>query len=149
MQDSELDTVRDHFGEKLAFYFAYTQHYFLSLVPLAILGLFSHFFLPAYNMLYATCLMVWTMGFKHSWERRERDLSVRWGVRGFTHLVEQRRAAYVTEGERIDPVTGERRGWFPLYDHLGRKLIIGGRGLRGGRYRFRLDLLREWDWRLC
>lgn len=115
VEDSELDTVRDHFGEKLAFYFAYTQHYFISLIPLAILGLVSYYFLAPFNPLYAICLMVWTMGFKHSWERRERDLSVRWGVKGFTHLVEQRRAAYVTEGERIDPVTGERRGWFPLY----------------------------------
>jgi len=102
-------------GEKLAFYFAYTQHYFLSLVPLAVLGVTSHFFLRAYNPLYAICLMVWTMVFKHSWERRERDLAVRWGVKGFTQLVEQRRAAYVTEGEKVDPVTGERRGWFPLY----------------------------------
>lgn len=110
-----MDTVRDHFGEKLAFYFAYTQHYFLSLVPLAVLGVTSHFFLRAYNPLYAICLMVWTMVFKHSWERRERDLAVRWGVKGFTQLVEQRRAAYVTEGEKVDPVTGERRGWFPLY----------------------------------
>ena len=55
------------------------------------------------------------MGFRHSWERKQRDLSVRWGVKGFTQLVEQRRAAYATEGERVDPVTGERRGWFPLY----------------------------------
>jgi len=110
-----LDTVRNHFGEKVAFYFAYTQHYFLSLVPLAVIGVTAHFLLPAFNPLYGICLMVWTMAFKHSWERRQRDLAVRWGVKGFTHLVEQRRAAYVTEGEKIDPVTGERRGWFPLY----------------------------------
>ena len=118
VEDSELDAVRDHFGEKLAFYFAYTQHYFISLFPLAIIGLISHYVLPAYNPFYAICLIIWSLGFKHSWERRERDLSVRWGVKGFTQLVEQRRAAYVTEGERVDPVTGERRGWFPRYSDL-------------------------------
>jgi anoctamin-10 len=79
------------------------------------MGVTSHYFLPAYNPLYAVCLLLWTLGYKHSWNRRERDLAVRWGVRGFTQLVEVRRAAYQTEGERIDPVTGERRGWFPLY----------------------------------
>lgn len=45
-------------------------------------------------------------------------MAVRWGVRGFTQLVEQRRAAYVTEGEKIDPITGERRGWFPLWKRV-------------------------------
>lgn len=82
---------------------------------MAIIGVISHYLLPAFNPLYAIGLMIWSMGFKHSWERRQRDLSIRWGVRGFTQLVEQRRAAYVTEGEKVDPVTGERRGWFPLY----------------------------------
>jgi hypothetical protein len=88
--------------------------------------------------------MVWTMVFKHSWERRQRDLAVRWGVRGFTHLVEQRRAAYVTEGERIDPVTGERRGWFPLYTLFESFLTSDGKGLVVGCYRFLLVLLLEW-----
>jgi anoctamin-10 len=118
VSDDQLSTVRDHFGEKLAFYFAYTQFYFVSLIPLAVLGLISNFLLPAYNTLYAVSLGVWTIAFKHAWERRERDLAVRWGVRGFTKLVEQRRAAYVIEGERIDPITGDRRGWFPLYISL-------------------------------
>jgi len=109
-----LDTVKDHFGEKVAFYFAFTQHYFLSLIPISVLGFLSNFLLPAYNPIYAVSLIVWTLAYKHSWQRRERDLAVRWGTKGFTKLVEQRRAAYVTEGERTDPVTGERRGWFPL-----------------------------------
>jgi len=87
----------------------------MSLVPIAVLGFLSNFLLPAYNPMYAVSLIVWTLAYKHSWERRERDLAVRWGTKRFTQLVEQRRAAYVTEGERTDPVTGERRGWFPLY----------------------------------
>jgi anoctamin-10 len=143
-----LDIVRNHFGEKLAFYFAYTQHYFLSLVPLAILGVSAHFLLPAFNPLYGICLMAWTIGFKHSWERRQRDLAVRWGVRGFTQLVEQRRAAYVTQGERVDPVTGERRGWFPLYVFYAVVTYLGGRELLEALCRFRLDLLLGLDWLL-
>ena len=63
--------------------------------------------------MYAIMLVGWTIGFKHAWARRQRDLAVQWGVKGFTKLVEQRRAAYVTEGERIDPITGEKVGWFP------------------------------------
>jgi anoctamin-10 len=99
----------------VAFYFAYTQHYFLSLIPLGVLGIAVHFLLIPFSAFYAALLVLWTMGFKHSWERRQRDLAVRWGVKNFSAQVEQRRAAYVTQGERVDPVTGERRGWFPLY----------------------------------
>lgn len=30
-------------------------------------------------------------------------------------MPEQRRAAFVSEGERIDPISGETVGWFPRY----------------------------------
>jgi anoctamin-10 len=104
----------------------------VSLIPLAVVGLLSNFLLPAYNTLYALCLAVWTICFKHAWERRERDLAVRWGVRGFTQLVEQRRAAYVTEGEKIDPITGELRGWFPLWKRVVRGTLQIPFGLAAG-----------------
>jgi anoctamin-10 len=99
-------------------YFAFTQFYCLWLIPISLLGIFSHFLLPAYHPFYGVVLGGWTIAFKHFWERRERDLAIRWGVKGFTKLVEQRRAAYVTEGERLDPITGEMVGWFPAYENF-------------------------------
>jgi anoctamin-10 len=96
-------------------YFAFTQFYCISLIPLSVVGILSDFFLQRgpYHPFYAVALGAWTIGFKHAWERRQRDLAIRWEVKGFTKLVEQRRAAYVTEGDRVDPTTGVKVGYFP------------------------------------
>jgi len=87
----------------------------LFLLPLALLGIFAHFCLPEYHPFYAVMLSFWTVLFKHIWDRRQRDLAIQWGVKGVTKLPEQRRAAFVSEGERIDPISGETVGWFPRY----------------------------------
>ena len=115
MGDADFRTLCRHHGEKLALYFAFTQFYMLFLIPLALIGIFAHFCLPEYHPFYAVMLSIWTILFKHAWERRQRDLAIQWGVKGVTKLPEQRRAAYISEGERIDPISGETVGWFPRY----------------------------------
>jgi len=82
------------------------------------MGILSHLFFPSYDWVYGVGLSIWTVFFKHAWERKQRDLAVQWGVKGCSKLVEQRRAAYVTEGERMDPITGEKTGYFPMYSSL-------------------------------
>ena len=70
-------------------------------------------FLPQYHPSFAIGLALWTITFKYAWERRQRELAIKWGVKGFARLVEQRRAAFVSEGVRMDPVTGEKVKWYP------------------------------------
>jgi anoctamin-10 len=118
IDDSDFTRLRNHYGEKVTLYFAFTQFYCLSLIPISLMGILSHVFLPSCDWFYGVVLGFWTVFFKHAWERKQQDLAVQWGVKGFTRLVEQQRAAYVTEGERIDPITGERIGHFPMYGDI-------------------------------
>ena len=99
----------------MTLYFAFTQFYWLSLIPLTVFGMATWFILPQFHPSFAIGLGLWTIGFKHAWERRQRELAIKWGVKGFERLVEQRRAAFVSEGVRVDPITGERVGHFPKY----------------------------------
>lgn len=115
MSDADFTELRNHYGEKVTLYFAFTQFYTVSLIPLSIVGVIAHFFLRPYHPFYAVVMVLWTIGFKHAWERRQRELAVQWGVKGFTKLAEQRRAAFVSEGERNDPITGRKVAWFPMY----------------------------------
>ena len=94
-------------------YFAFTQFYALALIPISVVGVISYFLLPAYDVLYAIALIVWNVGFKHAWDRRQRELAIQWRTRGVTNLVEQRRAAYITEGEKVHEITGEKVRTFP------------------------------------
>lgn len=124
ISDYDFTRLREHYGENVTLYFAFTQFYCVWLIPLSLFGVLSYFFFSAYDPIYGVILGIWTIAFKHAWERRQRELAVQWGVKGFTRLVEQRRAAYVTEGERIDPITGQKVGWFPKYDAFINGIVI-------------------------
>jgi len=87
----------------------------MSLVPLTVFGMAIWMFLPQYHPSFAIGLALWTIAFKYAWERRQRELAIKWGVKGFARLVEQRRSAFVAEGIRMDPVTGEKVKWYPKY----------------------------------
>jgi anoctamin-10 len=113
VSDEDFTALRNHYGEKVTLYFAFTQFYGVSLIPLAVFGIIAWMFLPQYHPSYSLGLALWTIAFRHTWQRRQRELAIKWGVKGFAFLVEQRRAAFVSEGTRVDPVTSENVGWFP------------------------------------
>jgi anoctamin-10 len=115
VSDDDFTALRNHYGEKVTLYFAFTQFYSVSLIPLTIFALIAWMFLPQYHPSFAIGLGLWTIVVKYAWERRQRELAIKWGVKGFARLVEQRRAAFQAEGTRVDPVTGEKVGWFPRY----------------------------------
>jgi hypothetical protein len=93
------------------------------------MGILSHLFFPSHDWFYGVVLSFWTVLFKHAWERKQCDLAVQWGVEGLTRLVEQRRAADFTEGDKIDG--GEKtfsNVWRCLLSLLSGISSIGGSG---------------------
>ncbi|EWC44744.1 hypothetical protein DRE_06522 [Drechslerella stenobrocha 248] len=119
---ADLKIMRDRFGEKIAFYFAFIQWYFVSLAVPAAIGLFAYLFLPAYSMVFAICNCLWSVIFVEYWKRQEIDLAVQWGVRHCS-TVQRKRAEFQFETEATDPVTGEKLRYFPAYKRLTRQLI--------------------------
>lgn len=144
VSDNDFTALRNHYGEKVTLYFAFTQFYSVSLIPLTIFAVIAWMFLPQYHPSFAIGLGLWTIAVKHAWGRRQRELAIKWGVKGFTRLVEQRRAAFQSEGMRVDPVTGEKVGWFPMSSPSSRPTNLkGGRVTREECYLSHLDSLQD------
>ncbi|KAB8339152.1 hypothetical protein FH972_022088 [Carpinus fangiana] len=118
----DLDEIRDRFGEKVAFYFAFTQSYFTALIGIAafgtaawtVLGYFSPFY-AIVNSLLCTC-------FVEYWRHQQTDLAVRWGVRGVSSI-ESKRHEFAPERTHKDPVTGELIEFFPSAKRIQRQAL--------------------------
>ncbi|KAF3192388.1 hypothetical protein TWF106_001527 [Orbilia oligospora] len=118
----DLKVIRDRFGEKIAFYFAFIQWYFIALTVPAAIGIFAYLFLPAYSSFFAICNCLWSVVFVEYWKRQEVDLAVQWGSRHCS-TVQRKRAEFQFDSEVSDPVTGEQIRYFPAYRRLLRQSV--------------------------
>ncbi|KAL8832243.1 MAG: hypothetical protein Q9170_004964 [Blastenia crenularia] len=118
----DLDQIRDRFGEKIAYYFAFTQSYFSFLIFPAAFGFAAWVILGYFSPVYAIVNGLWCVTFVEYWKRQEIDLGVRWGVKGVA-AIQQKRRDFKHEKEVRDPVTGETVQVFPATKRLGRQLL--------------------------
>ncbi|KAL8701991.1 MAG: hypothetical protein Q9224_000228 [Gallowayella concinna] len=118
----DLDQIRDRFGEKIAYYFAFTQNYFAFLIFPAAFGFASWVILGSFSPVYALVNGLWCVTLVEYWKRQELDLSVRWGVKGVAGIQKKRRD-FKHEKEAKDPVTGETLRIFPATKRLSRQLL--------------------------
>ncbi|KAG0237513.1 hypothetical protein BGW42_000723 [Actinomortierella wolfii] len=129
VDQKDLSKVRDHFGEKIAYYFEFLQFYFKWLAFPTGLGILVHFFGSSFSIFYGVTVVLWSVFFTESWKRREKELALWWGVRHVSRS-ETRRPGF--QGEMVtDPVTGELTPFFSPYKRWQRKLsgvpvIVGG-----------------------
>jgi hypothetical protein len=84
-----LNAVRDYFGESVAFYFVYLQHYIEHLIKVAILGALCHVVSAIYNAdespinLYFTFFVVlWATYMIETWKQKQSRTSMEWGTVG-------------------------------------------------------------------
>ncbi|KAL2358667.1 calcium-activated chloride channel-domain-containing protein [Cryomyces antarcticus] len=122
LKPKDLDEIRDRLGEKIAFYFAFTQSYFTFLLFPAAFGLSAWLLLGHFSSVYAIVNCLWCVIFVEYWKHQEVDLAVRWGVRGVSSIQTKRRD-YKHEKETTDPVTGETVQVFPATKRLQRQLL--------------------------
>ena len=118
----DLDEIRDRFGEKVAYYFAFTQSYFAFLLFPAAFGFSSWVLLGHFSSIYAIVNCLWSVVFIEYWKQQELDLGVRWGVKGVSSIQEKRRE-FQHEREIKDPITGETVQVFPATKRLYRQLL--------------------------
>lgn len=111
LNNEELDSIRNQFGEHIAIYFGFLLFYFQSLGPIALMGfIFWAAGLP-YHAIYSLTLVIWSCFFVESWRMKEKKLAVRWGTSGL-HKVASRRTGFRPRVIRTDPVTGDREEVF-------------------------------------
>ncbi|CAN9138107.1 unnamed protein product [Alternaria alternata] len=118
----DLDDIRNRLGEKIAFYFAFTQSYFTFLIPAAAFGFFSWLFFGSFSPIYGLASALWCTVFTEYWKHQEVDLSVRWGVKGVSKI-DVRKKDFEPEKTITDPVTGEQVGFFPASKRFQRQLL--------------------------
>jgi len=122
LKTEDLDEIRDRFGEKIAFYFAFTQSYFTFLFFPALFGFSCWLMLGSFSPIYAIVASLWTVTFVEYWKHQEIDLGIRWGVRGVSTM-EEKRKDFQHEKEVKDPITGETTLFFSSTKRLARQSL--------------------------
>ncbi|KAI0483162.1 DUF590-domain-containing protein [Xylariaceae sp. FL0804] len=106
LNEQDLAQIRDKFGERVAFYFAFLQSYFAFQLFPAAFGFGAWLVLGRYSWFYAIVNSLWSVVFFEWWKTKEVDLAVQWGVRGVSRI-QLPRSEFKWEHEAADPVTGE------------------------------------------
>lgn len=106
LDEEDLTRIRDKFGERVAFYFAFLQSYFAFLLFPAAFGAAAWLILGGFSWFYAAVNCLWSVVFFEHWKMKEIDLAVQWGVRG-VGKIQMPRPQFKFERESLDPVTGE------------------------------------------
>lgn len=122
LTSNDLDRIRDIWGSKVAFYFAFIQAYFLSLAFPCIAGVLAWLFLPKYSLAFALIIGGWCTVFLEYWKIRETDLSIRWNVQGVSKL-KANRPQFRYEKEIVDDA-GRVRHYFPKWKRIVRQLAV-------------------------
>lgn len=122
LKPEDLDEIRDRLGEKIAYYFAFTQSYFQFLLAPAVFGFSCYVLLPHFSPIYAIFNGLWCVTFIEYWKKQEVDLSLRWGVNGVS-VIQEKRQDFKYEKLVKDPITGETIGIFPSQKRLFRQLL--------------------------
>ncbi|KAH5095576.1 hypothetical protein HBI38_030650 [Parastagonospora nodorum] len=122
LKTEDLDDIRNRLGEKIAFYFAFTQSYFTFLMFPAAFGFISWLIFGYFSPIYGVVSAVWCTVFTEYWRHQETDLAVRWGVRGVSKI-DVRHRDFAPEKTVTDPVTGEKVGFFPSSKRFQRQLL--------------------------
>ena len=122
LKAEDLDDIRNRFGEKIAYYFGFTQSYFSFLLFPAAFGLSCWVILGHFSPVYAVVNGLWCIVFIEYWKRQEVDLGIRWGVKGVS-AIQEKRKEFKHEKEIQDPITGETVQIFPETKRLTRQLL--------------------------
>ena len=94
-----LNFIKDYYGEKFGFYFAWLIHYTGWLIPVAIIGFifgtimviqsidegkgYSQLLSSPISILYGIVIMIWITLFHESWKRKQNYIGNEWLVRDF------------------------------------------------------------------
>ncbi|PNP45772.1 hypothetical protein TGAMA5MH_02512 [Trichoderma gamsii] len=122
LEQSDLDDIRDRFGENVAFYFAFLKDYCRFQIFPAAIGFAAWMILGQFSGFYAICNCLWSVVFFEYWKRKEADLAISWGVRGVSKIQHQR-PEFQWDFEAADLATGEPVKVYPFTKRLQTQLL--------------------------
>ncbi|KAF5093737.1 hypothetical protein D0Z00_003895 [Geotrichum galactomycetum] len=119
----DINWIRNHFGEKYALYFAFLQDYILWLIFPTVIGLFTYLFLGSYSKFFGVLNIAWGVLFVQAWKRKESSLAFEWGVKG-SSILETPRPQFIPESFKVDPISNEKRGYYPNWKRALKQLAF-------------------------
>lgn len=122
LKQADLEEIKDRFGEKIGFYFAFLQSYFMFLTFPAAFGFLSWVLLGQFSPIYAIINGLWCIIYTEYWKKQQTDLAVQWAVRGVSKI-KHTRPAFKHEREMKDPITGEQIKVYSPVKRLARQLL--------------------------
>ncbi|CAH0480517.1 unnamed protein product [Peronospora belbahrii] len=132
LSENFLQKVRDHFGEKVGYYFAFMDFYNKALVPIALLGVLLTCLrgvmgTPMYmRVLVAWAVLisvVWSFGLLKAWSRRNNELNYLWANNIETNTIMYRNPNF--RGIAIvNPVTGLPDQYYPSWKRYPKYLAV-------------------------
>lgn len=123
IDDHELEHLCEHFGTKIALYFAFLQFYMISLLVPSTLGIVAFFLLPEYSVIYSIGVSLWGILFIELWTRRQGQLAARWNVRNCSKM-EHQRAAYTAGAIPQRPNYESMSSKMSRLSRLSRELLV-------------------------
>lgn len=121
LTDSDLNTLQDTYGSKVAMYFAFVQYYFQwSLIP-AVVGASTQYLLGSYSWLFTISNLVWAACFIAGWSRRQQQLSIQWGDKNVSNDPGQILPSFKGSTAE-DPITGQKTPFSPAWQRVLKEL---------------------------
>ncbi|KAJ1672751.1 hypothetical protein EV182_006572, partial [Spiromyces aspiralis] len=120
---TDLNSIRTHFGEEIAMYFAFLQNYFLWLIAPTVLGVLTYIRGVAFSWGFGVLIVAWSLFLTEVWERRQKDLASFWGTKGVSEAEEGWRPSFRPDRWVADPVTGRPTPYFSNSKRWARRLV--------------------------
>ncbi|KAM3084201.1 hypothetical protein ACMFMG_001694 [Clarireedia jacksonii] len=122
LDQKDLEDIKNRFGEKIGFYFAFLQSYFMFLAFPAAFGFCAWVLFGQYSPTYAIVNGLWCIVYTEYWKKQETDLAVQWGVRGVSKI-QHKRPDFRHENVIQDPITGEQIKVYSPIKRFSRQLL--------------------------
>jgi len=123
LSTEDMTDIRNHFGSRVAYYFAFVQKYFMSLILPAIVGLLSFFFDKRFSIVYGIFIVLWGIFFIILWNRHAEQLAILWNVNNCTNT-EKIRPEFRAERMEKDKVTDEYVPYYPNWKRWVKRVCL-------------------------
>jgi len=123
LSTDDMTDIRNHFGTRVAYYFAFLQKYFMSLLTPAILGLLAFFFDRRFSIFYGIFIVLYGIFFIILWNRHAEQLAILWNVNNCSST-EKIRPEFRPQRMEKDKVTGEYVPYYPNWKRWVKRVCI-------------------------
>ncbi|ORX58560.1 DUF590-domain-containing protein [Piromyces finnis] len=123
LSTDDMTDIRNHFGTRVSYYFAFLQKYFMSLLPPAIVGLLAFFFDRRFSIFYGIFIVLYGIFFIILWNRHADQLAILWNVKNCS-TNEKVRPEFRPQKMVKDKVTGDYVPYYPNWKRWVKRVCL-------------------------